>query len=81
MEQKRYEEIMKIIEKFNLKSEETMEYMEDCFLKHEIIDYGTRLDQIFKKPSSLFSNNNNHVIEKNKVLEALKSYFNKFHLI
>lgn len=70
-------EIDDIISEQNLKPEETMKFIDNSFRDGVLKTTGTDIDKILP-PTSLFSKNNNRKDIKNRVIEKLQTFFEKY---
>ncbi|MGL4768966.1 MAG: type I restriction endonuclease subunit R [Mycoplasmoidaceae bacterium] len=70
-------ELLKIIEDNNLIPEKAKQYIYNCFESNNFNYYGTEIVGIMKSKSR-FNKNNNFNNNKQKLINDLNSYFNKF---
>lgn len=80
MNSKKHEELDKIIEEENLKSDETYEFIRKSFDRGNIEENGTEVVNILP-PMSRFSVDNDRAKKKQKVLDKLIEFFDKFFSI
>ncbi len=80
MNSKKHEELDKIIEEENLKSDETYEFIRKSFDRGNIEENGTEVVNILP-PMSRFSADNDRAKKKQKVLDKLIEFFDKFFSI
>ena len=74
---KRNQELDKIIEQENLYSEKTHEYMDNVFRDGELQTTGIAITKVMK-PMSRFGAKNNHAEKKSRVIKALRVHFDRF---
>lgn len=74
---KRNQELDKIIEQENLYSEKTHEYMDNAFCDGELQTTGIAITKVMK-PMSRFGAKNNHAEKKSRVIKALRVHFDRF---
>lgn len=77
MNSKKHEELDKIIEEENLKSDETYEFIKKSFDRGNIEENGTEIVSILPQMSR-FSIDNDRAKKKQKVLDKLIQFFDKF---
>lgn len=70
-------ELQEIISQFNLKENVTIKYIDDAFKDGELKTTGMHIESLLP-PISIFSGNNKHYKTKQKVIERLKEYFDKY---
>ena len=80
MNSKKHEELDKIIEEENLKSDETYEFIRKSFDRGNIEENGTEVVNILP-PMSRFSADNDRAKKKQRVLDKLIEFFDKFFSI
>lgn len=71
-------ELKQIIKEENLKEKETREFINDCFRNGYVKTNGTDLDRILP-PISRFGVSNARAKKKEKVLEKISQFFDKFY--
>ena len=76
VEENRNSDLIKIIDQENLKHDETYKFMENAFKVGEIKTYGTSIDNLMP-PMSRFGDSN-RTKTKQKVIDKLKNYFDKY---
>ena len=74
---KRNQELDKIIEQENLYPKKTREYMDNAFCDGELQTIGTDITKVMK-PMSRFGAKNNHAEKKSRVIKALRAHFDRF---
>ena len=74
---KRDQELDKIIERENLYSDKTHEYMDNVFRDGELQTTGIAITKVMK-PISRFGAENNHAEKKARVIKALRAHFDRF---
>ena len=74
---KRNQELDKIIEQENLYPKKTREYMDNAFCDGELQTIGTDITKVMK-PMSRFGAKNNHAEKKSRVIKALRVHFDRF---
>ena len=74
---KRNQELDKIIEQENLYFEKTHEYMDNAFCDGELQTTGIAITKVMK-PMSRFGAKNNHAEKKSRVIKALRVHFDRF---
>ena len=79
IDQKKKEELDKIILEENLNREETHKFIEDSFKNGEVKETGTAIVKVLP-PTSMFGNTNgiDRSIKKTTVLQKLIDFFNRF---
>ena len=80
MNSKKHEELDRIIEEENLKSDETYEFIRKSFDRGNIEENGTEVVNILP-PMSRFSADNDRAKKKQRVLDKLIEFFDKFFSI
>ena len=80
MNSKKKEELDKIIEEESLNSEETYKFIRKSFEQGRVETNGTEISDMLP-PMSMFSKDNNRQIKKNRVLDRLIEFFDKFFSI
>ena len=80
MNSKKKEELDKIIEEENLKSDETYEFIRKSFDRGNIEENGTEVVNILPQMSR-FSVDNDRAKKKQRVLDKLIEFFDKFFSI
>ena len=73
----KYDELQEIISQFKLKQDKTVKYISDSFKDGELKTTGMHIENLLP-PISIFSGNNKHYEIKQKVIERLKEYFEKY---
>lgn len=73
----KYDELQEIISQFKLKQDKTVKYISDSFKDGELKTTGMHIESLLP-PISIFSGNNKHYEIKQKVIERLKEYFEKY---
>ena len=73
----KYDELQQIISQFKLKQDKTVKYISDSFKDGELKTTGMHIESLLP-PISIFSGNNKHYETKQKVIERLKEYFEKY---
>lgn len=79
-EQKRREELDRIIEEEKLRPEQTYDFVRTCFEEGEIKESGTDITKILP-PMPLFSKGGERGAKKDTVLQKLKDFFDRFFTI
>ena len=77
MNSKKKEELDKIIKEENLNKEEAYNFVKKSFEQGKIETNGTEISEMLP-PMSMFSKNNNRQKTKNRVIEKLLEFFDKF---
>ena len=77
MNSKKKEELDKIIAEENLDSEKTYKFIKKSFEQGKVETNGTEISDMLP-PMSMFSKDNNRQIKKNKVIDRLLEFFDKF---
>lgn len=80
MNSKKKEELDKIIEEENLNSDETYKFIRKSFEQGRVETNGTEISDMLP-PMSMFSEDNNRQVKKNRVLDKLIEFFDKFFSI
>ncbi len=80
MNSKKKEELDKIIDEENLNSEETYKFIRKSFEQGRVETNGTEISDMLP-PMSMFSKDNNRQVKKNRVLDKLIDFFDKFFSI
>ena len=79
-EERRREELDKIISEEKLKPSETLDFVKSCFEEGEIKESGTDITKILP-PMPLFSKGGERGTKKDRVVKRLKEFFDKFFSI
>ena len=77
MNSKKKEELDKIIEEENLNKEQTYNFVRKSFEQGKVDTNGTEISDILP-PMSMFSKDNNRQKKKNKVIDKILEFFDKF---
>ena len=80
MNSKKKEELDKIIEEENLNSDETYKFIRKSFEQGRVETNGTEISDMLPA-MSMFSEDNNRQVKKNRVLDKLIEFFDKFFSI
>ena len=80
MNSKKKEELDKIISEENLNKEETYKFIERSFEQGRVETNGTEVSKVLP-PMSMFTPNNDRQEKKNKVVDKLLEFFDKFFSI
>lgn len=80
MNSKKKEELDKIIDEENLNKEETYNFIQRSFEQGKVETNGTEVSTIFP-PMSMFTPNNDRQEKKNKAIDKLLEFFDKFFSI
>ena len=80
MNSKKKEELDKIIAEENLSKEETYSFIQKSFENGRVETNGTEVSNLLP-PMSMFTPNNDRQEKKNKVIDKLLEFFDKFFSI
>ena len=80
MNSKKKEELDKIIQEENLSPEETYTFVKNSFEQGRVETNGTEVSSLLP-PMNMFSKDNDRQIKKNRVIDKLLEFFDKFFSI
>lgn len=80
MNSKKKEELDKIIQEENLSPEETYTFVKNSFEQGRVETNGTEVSSLLP-PMNMFSKDNDRQIKKNRVIDRLLEFFDKFFSI
>lgn len=80
MNSKKKKELDKIIEEENLNKEQTYSFIQKSFEQGKVETNGTKVSTILS-PMCMFTPNNDRQEKKNKVIDKLLEFFDKFFSI
>ena len=80
MNSKKKEELDKIIEEENLNKDQTYSFIQKSFEQGRVETNGTEVSTLLP-PMSMFTPNNDRQEKKNKVIDRLLKFFDKFFSI